>query len=299
MGSYASTAELVEAVGALLGVDALSAQMDADLAAKIGTRLDERLRQAWQREMWPFACVYSWRQFAADWAVGTTYAAGAAVLASDNVYYISQAGTNLANDPVADDGTWWLSVTRHAGANPDYEWMNLIERNQAWAEEWHECSRVWASNPLSDPMARELRPLPSPTGMVVHPSAGGCMRWEVPARVVALVRPWPPRVGCRPWEAQAYAAGALVYHGGESYVAASAAASGDVPGTAALWAVQRVPRDLKPFVVHAAYADMLRSQGQIEHAFTEGRVAASILDDIVERVLCGQQQVQRAMWMES
>jgi hypothetical protein len=293
-----STTELIEAVAALMGLDARSAQMDAALATAIGSRLDERVRQGWQREMWPFACEYSARQFAADWATGTTYAAGTVVLGSDDVYHVSQAGTNLGHDPVGDDGTWWLTVTEHAAGNPDFAWVSLIAHEQAWeTTAWHEVSRAWATSPLTDRNAIELRLLVTADGVVVHP-AHGLTALHLPARVVLLLRPWPPRVCGRPWAAGTYAAGAAVYHLGESWVASSAAAAGDVPGTAAKWVLQQVPRDLKPFAVHAAYADMLRVDGQTERAFAEGRVAASILDDIAERVITGQQQTQYAAWSE-
>lgn len=41
------------------------------------------------------------------WAIGTTYAAGLIVKGSDNILYLSMAGTNLAHDPTTDTGTWW------------------------------------------------------------------------------------------------------------------------------------------------------------------------------------------------
>ncbi len=46
-----------------------------------------------------------------DWGAGTTYAAGDKVIstASHRIYESMQDG-NQGNDPVADDGTWWLDL---------------------------------------------------------------------------------------------------------------------------------------------------------------------------------------------
>ncbi|WP_323781927.1 hypothetical protein [Leisingera sp.] len=46
-----------------------------------------------------------------EWDAGTTYAAGDKVIstASHRIYESMQAG-NLGNDPVADDGSWWLDL---------------------------------------------------------------------------------------------------------------------------------------------------------------------------------------------
>lgn len=48
----------------------------------------------------------------ADWAVGTTYAAAATVVAGDGNVYSSVAGSNVGNDPVADTAhTYWTYVS--------------------------------------------------------------------------------------------------------------------------------------------------------------------------------------------
>ena len=44
----------------------------------------------------------------ADWSSGTTYAAKAIVLGSDQNIYSSVKGGNLNHNPTTDDGTWWI-----------------------------------------------------------------------------------------------------------------------------------------------------------------------------------------------
>lgn len=49
----------------------------------------------------------------AEWAAGTTYASGARVIVIAAVHriYESVQGANTGNDPVTDDGTWWVEIS--------------------------------------------------------------------------------------------------------------------------------------------------------------------------------------------
>ena len=64
----------------------------------------------------PATATTYWTQFSGNtsqkvtfpaWAIGTTYGAGAIVLGSDNLLYLSMVASNLANDPTTDDATHW------------------------------------------------------------------------------------------------------------------------------------------------------------------------------------------------
>lgn len=69
---------------------------------------------------------------AADWAVGTTYGAGAAVTGSNGVRYTSIAGGNVGNDPVSDGSVHWTDTgiltpwtTSFVGGTGSLQWLQI------------------------------------------------------------------------------------------------------------------------------------------------------------------------------
>jgi hypothetical protein len=83
----------------------------ASLLAAYTEYINSGVRTCWETYAWPDLMNVENRAFYPAWAAGTTYAANAVVLGSDNNYYYSKIASNVAHDPVADltDAYWALT----------------------------------------------------------------------------------------------------------------------------------------------------------------------------------------------
>lgn len=88
----------------------------------IGTRL----KQIWEKWLWPDLMMSEERKFRAEWSGGTTYAAGAEVAYTPaRKYYQSLRGSNTNHAPATgatfvENSAWWAESDRsYSGANYD------------------------------------------------------------------------------------------------------------------------------------------------------------------------------------
>jgi hypothetical protein len=267
--------ELLHKTARKVGYDLASEGFDSPTAERICGFIEERARQAWQEEFWPWGVTRTERrQFAADWAAGTTYAAGAVVLSPD-LSYFEAVGASTGEDPDDDAaGTYWTPVGS--------DFVRRIAYDQAWeTEAFCDVQDVYEADPRVVRRAMPLKWDLDQLGIVVYTDQ---------PRVYARLRSAPPRFGLyRLWAADGiYSPGDLVFH----------EATGDcMLATAvedAAWKRQELPRQLAAFVAQAAAADEMAARGELERSMVERRAASAMLEDLVDRTFAGQGEQHRA-----
>ena len=125
------------------------------------------VRTAWESYPWPDALAFEMRQFYPSWNTNTSYALGAGVLGSDNVYYQAvQASTGV--DPTTDTSdTYWISQsTLISNGTP---MILAISLDQSGATPIGEVINVFSCDPRNNRVAPELSYEITGDGILFHP----------------------------------------------------------------------------------------------------------------------------------
>jgi len=267
--------ELLHKTARKAGYDLASEGFDSPTAERLCGFIEARAAQAWQEEFWPWGVTRTERrQFAADWAAGTTYAEGDVVLSPDLCYF-EAAAASTGEDPDDDtDGTYWTAVGT--------DFVRRIAYGQAWeAESFCDVQDVYEADPRVVRRAMPLKWDLDDLGVVVFTDQ---------PRVYARLRSAPPRFRLdRLYAADGiYSPGDLVFHEatGDCMLATS--------NPEAAWKRQELPRKLSEFVAQAAAADEMAARGELERAMVERRAASAMLEDLVDRTFAGQGEQGRA-----
>jgi hypothetical protein len=285
--------DMLHAIAAKLGIDSSSGSFDDETVQRLARFLRERSRYVWEFQFWPWGVTRTERrQFAPDWAIGTEYVAGDVVLATNDAYFVS-VGTQTGNDPVADDGTHWKSLTAYRVANPGWSFVRLVEYEQDWyaGGAYASVDNVYEYDPRAHRYPRQVRFEHNEDGVVVTD-------FRPPARVWMQVRGPAPVFLTHPIydPASSYAPGAVVFHAVDCWKARAAVDPGDEPGVDAVWERQVLPAALADVAVHAAYADELAAgEGALDKAQHERQVADAMLDELTGQTFAGSGRVRRIM----
>ena len=106
---------VIDGALARMGLDPLITPSSNTLAA-FCEYANSSLRAAWEIYPWPDAVRFENRQFYANWATGTSYAAGAVVLGSDGNYYYAKQSSS-AQDPTTDTtDTYWALASSYTSS---------------------------------------------------------------------------------------------------------------------------------------------------------------------------------------
>jgi hypothetical protein len=201
----------------------------------------------------------------ADWSTGTVYAAGAVVRnASDGLYYCCHT---------AHTSSGVLNLTKFALILPFRPYVAYAQFGQTEIEAVLE---VYDRDPRSDVSALKVPFRMDADGVRFSADQSGPVFVEFRIRC-------PDYAWGAEWSALSFAAGAVVYHvaTGEVYKAASAAAAGDVPGTAALWVKQKVPYIFRQAAKRRALAAWYEAEGQTDKALVHEQQCTALLDEQV------------------
>jgi len=278
--------KILEGVARRIGVDPAGVSFTTELVGFIGDFAQDRLSRIWTSEFWPELMVVEERPLRPDWVAGSTYADGDEVIGTDDVYYVSQAGANTGNDPVSDDGTWWLEV----GAGFDRS-MALDLLGYTPMGEVELASRV-------DPRSASLNVLPQQVAFWMGQN-GLQFASDVPARFWVRFRLRPPQVSGVAWDAsRTYAAGDVVYLAstGSCYVAAGASTNVSPAGSTTDWTLQEIPAFLEELLKVGTAVDMLFSEGQYAKGRELDRTFDQLLVDTQDKQIAQQGQSARVQW---
>lgn len=227
--------------------DNLTRQKRAALVDSIA----EHLRECWERVFWPELLLTEERAFRDTWTT-TTYASGSEVYYSPgDAYYVANASASGADVP--GTSSKWDKLT-------GTDLRRYVSLDQTGKTAIGTVEQVTNADPRSTPGTLPLRWSAGPDGIELSPYAGA------DTTVWVRFRRRVPQFTSTDWAAGSYASGSVVYYAttGECYVASSAASSGDVPGTAALWVKQSFPYIFQRTVALFAAADHRMESGQLE-----------------------------------
>lgn len=274
-----------------LGLDPLVAELSPAQKARTAELVMDRLREGWQDTLNRELLVVEERQFRPDWAAGTTYAAGAEVLGSDEVYYVSQAWANVGHDPTTDDGTWWAEVVTTEFVKD----IDLAASGETVIDGFDLEGVAFASDPRVDAGLAPITP-------VVLMGSELLVQGSCPAKVWLVFRPECPVVSWTEWrDDRTYAVGDVVFVGSYQGVSrgtcwrAVAGSTNEHPleddGTK--WVEVGFPLLLKKYVVAAVQGDMTTEDE------ARGRLTGEAereLEKVKERGFEQRGVVRRARW---
>ena len=277
---------ILEGVARRLGVDPAGVSFTTELAGFIGEFADDRVRRIWEAEFWPECMRVEERPLRPDWDTTETYGDGDEVIGSDDVYYVSQAGSNTANDPTTDDGTWWVAV----GDDDDFDRSMALDLTG-----YTEMGTVELASAI-DPRSGSDDSLPNRLAFWLGEN-GVQFGDDVPARVFMRFRLPAPKLTGIAWSATTtYATGDRVYLGstGECYVALGASTNVSPDGNAGEWDKQEIPAFMEELLKLGTAVDMLSSEGQVEKALALDSKFGLLLVEAREKALEQQGQSFRA-----
>jgi hypothetical protein len=230
--------ELLHATARRAGYDVASEGFAGDVPERLTGFVEERLRQAWQEEFWPWGVTRTERrQFAPDWDADTIYAAGDVVLSPKLAYMEAVAGS-VGVDPDGPDAyLLWRQPT---------DFVRRIAYDQPWeARGWADCQDVFGLDPRRHRRAMPLAWDLDADGLVV--TAADC-----PARVWCRLRSRSPRLVLAPvyMPDVAYRADTIVFdeESGDCWEARRDTVAGEEPGAwvepAPVWELDEVAADI-------------------------------------------------------
>lgn len=217
-----------------------------------GEFLAQALADAHEFWRWPELMATQGRRFRPTWTA-TTYAEDDEVWhTATEAYY--RANASAAGSEVPGTSTLWDEIT---------EFRRYVEYAQTGATVIEAVIEAWDADPRASASARKV-PFRLDTDGVRFAPDGPDIAW------LEFRTPAPDFGWSALWAATSFAADAVVYHEstGEVYQASSAAASGDVPGTAAKWVLQPVPYIFRHAAKLKAYATWSQSKGASDVALT-------------------------------
>ena len=253
---------LLEAAALLGGIQ--PAQLQSEDAAVLNLGLNRALRHAWEFAFWPECTVVAEYRYRPDYDAATLYPTGAEVYspAAGAYYRAVQPGTGQA----LADAAYWLPLS---GLN----WAIYVPWGAGGVPEGATVRRCCQRNPRAASAALEVAFALLREG--IAPIS------DVPASLWIEYRlPCPELTGADYSALAVYAAGAAVLYSGDYYLATTATTAGQSPDTTPTsWSKIELPWRLRDYLVHAAGADMLRAQGQLEKAVAEQSMADDRLYD--------------------
>jgi len=229
-----------------LGVEPDASTPSAAQIAKYTRFINMRVREACFHAFWPDWLLCEQREYRATWASGTTYALGAEVY-YNSTYYTSLQAANTNKNPVTET-TWWEETT-------DLE--KYVDLDQAGETAIGTVRRVATRNPWSSTKPGILSFTMANDRVYVSDLA--------PAQVYVEFRKRPPEFTGAAYSAgTGYVIGDIVYYSttGECYICIQAGTGKTPSSETAYWTKVDFPECWANFVMLAAYADGLRSDGQ-------------------------------------
>lgn len=264
--------------GAATRLGLAPADLQGEQAAALATYLEDRVRDVWELYSWPFARTTEARVYRPRWddVDGADLVTGDLVFHAD-LYWV--ALSNAPGDEPADSSAQWDVAT-------DFERYVLLE--QPGKTQIAMVEMVWDSNPL-------LSRAPS---VVEFSLSDGRIDFlpDAPAEVWMQFSKVAPRFSTSAWATgTTYAAGDVVYHAPDCYVAAQGS-TGQAPvagANSAYWTLQGFPHELSRCCVLGAIADCLNESNQHDKGLRMERLAEERLLDELEKLLTKQQQTPR------
>lgn len=233
-------------------IGTLYANLSAEDQASVLGFINHGTKQAWEFYWWPELMLSELRFYRADYAAGTTYAAGAEVYYPTTALYYVALGTTTGNAPT--NATFWAVVT---------DIVATIDLAQAGKTVIGEVRMVAQRDPLSDRCPGKLRFNLGPAGIYVL----GC---TVPTSVYVWFRiPNPDFTGTAFDPAVVYTAGAQKYYTsatpgfeGDYWVANATTIAAESPETTpAKWDKVQFPKILREAVAREAHYRYLVKDG--------------------------------------
>ena len=274
--------KILERCARKCGVIPGSADYTNEFMELLADGINEGLAYAWRAHRWPDACAIEERQFAADYAAGTTYATGDFVLDSDQ-YWVSLQDSNTGHTPAAGSAYWEVSS--------DYDLY--IAREQAW--ETNEIGEFLGITQL-DPRRSTV---PYSYDFTVDADGAWLTSNCSATTIYVRYRKPVPRFGWQEWDADEdwFEGDLVIGSDGECYRALAdqeVGVDGIVdptdPASAATWQKVQFPESFERFALHWARAWCLRDDGQDDKAAAEEEMAEGALQALSLEVFGGQQQ---------
>jgi len=248
------------------------AALQADQAAALAKYLEDRVRDVWELYNWPFSRAVEERVFAPRYEDGGLIATGDVVY-KDGAYWSAMVGVDEDFNAVIE----WL-------ANPDFDRFILLE--QPGLTPMAEVLVVWDADPTIVKCPGRVPFQIGPNGIEVADDAPDVV-WVEFSR-------YCPRFSSVAWLPEvAYAAGDVVFHEGDCWLAL-AVSTGSVPAEGnANWALQEMPHQLARYAELGAVADCLNESNQHDKGKRMEDLAEERLLDELEKLISKQNQIPR------
>lgn len=253
-----------------LGLSA--AALQADQAAALAKYLEDRVRDAWERFNWPFTRATEERVFAPRYEDGGLIETGNVVY-KDGAYWSAVVGVDENFNAVIE----WL-------ADPDFD--RCISLEQPGLTPMAEVLEVWDADPTIVKCPGRVPFRIGPNGIEVADDAPDVV-WVEFSR-------YCPRFSTVAWLPDSeYAAGDVVFHGTDCWLA-QATSTGSAPAEDnSNWALQVLPHQLSRYAELAAVADCLNESNQHDKAKRMEDLAEERLLDELEKLISKQNQIPR------
>jgi hypothetical protein len=239
-----------------------------------------KLRTLWESFQWPPLTLIERRQYRADYAGGTTYAAGAEVYdATTDAYYVAAQGANTGH--AVTDTTWWTVAT------------DLDKYLEIAATGKNVIGQIFE--------ATDVDPRLTATPTRVRYGLNGD---RIQFASNAPNRPWlqyqlvPSPLSAKPWaSAENVTTGEVRYYEtgiyGDCYVALANNTATTPPSDATKWALCSIPQFLAEPLAWLISADQLRADGQEDKAAQREAMANSATERAMQRFNTFQNQTAR------
>jgi hypothetical protein len=252
------------------------ANLDPEKAYEFLGYMDDRLREAWDQYDFIETTYVEQRAFRPDYDIGTCYSLGDIVWDPCTQGYY-QALVQTIGAPLSNASIWAINPN----VSPRYiEWWTPGKTPIGT------CFGAWTKNPYEDPNAVRINCKTSGRGLEFTATSTVAFAW-------LLFRIPYPGIGRDLWSNTAtYALGDAVIDGMDSYISAIDNNLAMQPSLSpAAWSLFRIPYPMTRFVVQAAFADSLVTEGQNEKAGGELQKAYQYLLSAFDqqRVQQGQQ----------
>jgi hypothetical protein len=273
---------ILEGVARRMGIDPVGVSFTTELAGHIGEFANDRIKRLYECQFWPEMMRIEQRPLRADWDVTAMYGLGDQVIGSDDIYYVSEAESNVANDPTTDDGTWWVMV----GDGDEFDRVMALD-----LDGYSVMGQIEYASTV-DPRSASSDSLPNKIGFWLGEN-GVQFGDDVPARVWMRFQIPPPKLTGIAWSATTtYAAGDQVYLGstGQCYVALGASTHVSPDGNPAEWELQEIPALFEEVLKVGTVVDMLSADGQMEKALAMDSRFSQLLLELQEKTFDMQDQ---------
>lgn len=248
-----SLRRVYEACVRLRGWDPETSALTKAQKGQYAELITDRVREAYEAELWPDLLKVQQREYRNTWASGTTYAEDDEVFYDDGTdqgYFISLQGSNTNHTPSFTAATaWWEAVgdTFRRTIDFDQSWETDVIGSIDVQNGIFDCDPYVYPNakPVADCRIVE-------EAILVGPE-------QAPVQPYIRFRPVPPQFSLDEWDSGLnYAVGALAYDSGtgECYRALAANTGTFPPDNTSTWVKVDFPYFIFTFVKHAVAADV-------------------------------------------